>query len=73
MAVNLWGKIYYNDTFAGILSQESGSRCVFTYDEGYLQSTLPAISYTLPLQAEPHLNEYGLHPFFENLCAEGVA
>lgn len=71
MAVNLWGKIYYNDTFAGILSQESGGRCVFTYDEDYLQSTLPAISYTLPLQAEPHLSEYGLHPFFDNLCAEG--
>ena len=71
MAVNLWGKIYYKDTFAGILSQEAGGRCVFTYDEGYLQSALPAISYTLPLQAKPHLSEYGLHPFFDNLCAEG--
>ena len=71
MAINLWGKIYYKDTFAGILSQEVGGRCVFTYDEGYLQSSLPAISYTLPLRAEPHLSEYGLHPFFDNLCAEG--
>ena len=71
MAINLWGKIYYKDTFAGILSQEAGSRCVFTYDEGYLQSALPTISYTLPLRAEPHLSEYGLHPFFDNLCAEG--
>lgn len=71
MATNLWGKIYYKDTFAGILSQEAGGRCVFTYDESYLQSSLPAISYTLPLRAEPHLSEYGLHPFFDNLCAEG--
>ncbi len=71
MAINLWGKIYYKDTFAGILSQEAGGRCVFTYDEGYLQSSLPAISYTLSLRAEPHLSEYGLHPFFDNLCAEG--
>ena len=71
MAINLWGKIYYKDTFAGILSQEAGGRCVFTYDESYLQSSLPAISYTLPLRAEPHLSEYGLHPFFDNLCAEG--
>ena len=71
MAINLWGKIYYKDTFAGILSQEAGGRCVFTYDEGYLQSSLPAISYTLPLRAKPHLSEYGLHPFFDNLCAEG--
>ena len=58
MAINLWGKIYYKDTFAGILSQEAGGRCVFTYDESYLQSSLPAISYTLPLRAEPHLSEY---------------
>ena len=71
MATNLWGRVYYKDTFAGILSQEAGGRCVFTYDEGYLQSSLPAISYTLPLRAEPHLSEYGLHPFFDNLCAEG--
>ncbi|MYB26118.1 MAG: type II toxin-antitoxin system HipA family toxin [Candidatus Dadabacteria bacterium] len=71
MATNLWGRIYYKDIFAGILSQEAGGRCVFTYDESYLQSSLPAISYTLPLRAEPHLSEYGLHPFFDNLCAEG--
>ena len=32
---------------------------------------MPGISYTLPLRAEPHLSEYGLHPFFDNLCAEG--
>ena len=71
MATNLWGRIYYKDIFAGILSQEAGGRCVFTYDQSYLQSSLPAISYTLPLRAEPHLSEYGLHPFFDNLCAEG--
>ena len=71
MATNLWGKVYYRDIFAGILSQEAGGRCVFTYDESYLQSSLPAISYTLPLRAEPHLSEYGLPPFFDNLCAEG--
>ena len=71
MATNLWGRIYYKNIFAGILSQEAGGRCVFTYDESYLQSSLPAISYTLPFRAEPHLSEYGLHPFFDNLCAEG--
>ncbi len=71
MAVNLWGKVYYNGTFAGILRQEPGDRCVFTYDDSYLQSALLAISYTLPLQSEPHDCAYGLHPFFDNLCAEG--
>ena len=71
MAINLWGKVFYRDIFTGILSQEAGGRCVFTYDESYLQCSLPAISYTLPLRAEPHLSENGLHPFFDNLCAEG--
>ncbi|MCY4233428.1 MAG: HipA domain-containing protein [Bacteroidetes bacterium] len=71
MAINLWGKVYYKDTFAGILRQEPDGRYRFTYDETYLQSTLPDISYSLPLQAEPHLGDHGLHPFFDNLCAEG--
>jgi len=71
MAVNLWGKVYYQETFAGILSQEAGGRCSFAYDESYLGNGMPAISFTLPLQAEPHLYEDDLHPFFDNLCAEG--
>ena len=71
MATNLRGRVYHRDTFAGVLSQEAGGRCVFTYDESYLQSSSSGISYTLPLRAEPHLSEYGLHPFFDNLCAEG--
>jgi len=71
MASTLWGNVYYRDSFAGTLSQEAGGRCIFTYDESYLHSSLPALSNTLPLQAEPHLSEYGLHPFFDNLCAEG--
>ena len=37
MATNLWGNVYYKDTFASVLSQEAGGRCVFTYDEGYPQ------------------------------------
>ncbi|MFC3052364.1 type II toxin-antitoxin system HipA family toxin [Kordiimonas pumila] len=71
MAVNLWGKVYYQDTFAGIISQEAGGRCSFEYDEAYLNSTLPAISFTLPKRSASHLHEDGLHPFFDNLCAEG--
>lgn len=71
MAANLWGKIYYRDTFAGILSQEAGGRCTFQYDDSYLASGLPAISFTLPKRADPHRYEDGLHPFFDNLCAEG--
>lgn len=71
MTANLQGKIYYGEKFAGILSRERGDRHAFTYDEGYLQSSLPAISHTLPLRSEPHLSDRGLHPFFDNLCSEG--
>ena len=71
MATNLWGEIYYKDALAGILSREPGNLHVFTYDEGYLQGSLPAISHTLPLHSEPYPSRYGLHPFFDNLCAEG--
>jgi len=71
MATALWGKIYHNDDFAGVLRQEPGGRCVFTYDPAYLAANLPAIAFTLPLQAAPHICERGLHPFFDNLVAEG--
>jgi serine/threonine-protein kinase HipA len=71
MASSLWGKVYTNDTYAGELRQEPGGRCVFTYDPTYLGSQNPAIAFTLPKRAEPIINEQGLHPFFDNLIAEG--
>ena len=72
MAAALWGKVYYNnDSFAGELRQEPGGRCVFTYDAAYLEAKKPAIAFTLPRQSAPHICEQGLHPFFDNLGAEG--
>ncbi|HEX4044482.1 MAG TPA: HipA domain-containing protein [Gammaproteobacteria bacterium] len=71
MATALWGKVYYKDTYAGRLQEEPGGRIIFTYDSSYLEAKLPAIAYTLPLRMEPFLSEYGLHPFFDNLVAEG--
>lgn len=72
MAAALWGKVYYNnDAYAGELRQEPGGRCVFTYDPAYLEAKRPAIAHTLPLQTAPHICEQGLHPFFDNLVAEG--
>ena len=38
MASALWGKVYYDTTFAGELRQEPGGRCVFTYDPAYLEA-----------------------------------
>jgi serine/threonine-protein kinase HipA len=72
MAAALWGKVYYNnDSFVGELRQEPGGRCVFTYDAVYLEANKPAIAFTLPRQSAPHFCEQGLHPFFDNLVAEG--
>src|SRR5437899_12146233 len=72
MAATLWGKVYYNTaTYAGELRQEPGGRCVFTYDPTYLAAGNPAIAFTLPRQSAPHICEPGLHPFFDNLVAEG--
>jgi serine/threonine-protein kinase HipA len=71
MAAALWGKVYYDDAYAGQLRQEPGDRCAFTYDPTYLAEELPAIAFTLPRRADPHISERGLHPFFDNLVAEG--
>ena len=72
MARTFWGKIYLKDSYAGRLQEEPGGRCVFTYDPTYLEREQPAaIAHTLPLRAEPYISERGLHPFFDNLVAEG--
>jgi serine/threonine-protein kinase HipA len=71
MASALWGKVKYKDRFAGELRQEPGGRYVFTYDFDYLAADHPAIAYTLPKSSQPLISEQGLHPFFENLVAEG--
>src|SRR4029077_17866581 len=71
MAAALWGKVYYDKLYAGELRQEPGGRCVFTYDATYLEGKHPAIAFPLSLQEAPHVCEAGLHPFFDNLVAEG--
>jgi serine/threonine-protein kinase HipA len=71
MAELLYGHIYYQDRFAGLLRQETGDRCSFTYDSGYLSEAMPAIALSLPLKAEPQIYAGRLHPYFDNLLAEG--
>ncbi|MGH6932990.1 MAG: type II toxin-antitoxin system HipA family toxin, partial [Dongiaceae bacterium] len=72
MAAVLWGNVYYQDRFAGVLQQDPGGRHVFTYDPAYLsdKATRP-IAHTLPLRPIAFISEAGLHPFFDNLAAEG--
>jgi serine/threonine-protein kinase HipA len=71
MANLLWGKVFYQDQFAGYLREEPGLATSFTYDETYLSAHLPPIAHTLPLQTAPHVYPLGLLPFFDNLVAEG--
>jgi serine/threonine-protein kinase HipA len=63
--------VYWDDRFAGILRQEPGGRCRFTYDQAYVAAGGPAIAHTLPIRPEPYLYERQLSPFFDNLVAEG--
>src|SRR5947209_5116244 len=71
MANLLWGKVFYNDIFAGILREEPGGGTSFEYDESYLSSSNPEISYTLPQKSMKYISHAGLLPFFDNLVAEG--
>jgi serine/threonine-protein kinase HipA len=71
MANLLWGQVYFKETLAGYIRQETGNRISFTYDEDYLNSGQPAIAHTLPFQTKPLIDPMGLPPFFDNLVAEG--
>jgi serine/threonine-protein kinase HipA len=71
MARTLWGKVYFKDIYAGRLQEDPGGRCVFTYDASYIEGKQPAIAHTLLVRPEPYVSERGLHPFFDNLVAEG--
>lgn len=62
--------VYYRDTLAGILSQDSGGYS-FEYLPGYLAiSALPAISLTFP-KRDAVFQSPVLFPFFFGLLAEG--
>lgn len=71
MANLLWGKVYFNDVFSGILREEPGGGVSFAYDESYLDLNLSPVAHTLPLQEDLYISHAGLHPFFDNLVAEG--
>lgn len=63
-------EVYCRGVFAGVLLQE-GEHYRFQYVPEYLQNTrYPAISLSLPKQAE-HFESPVLFPFFFGLLAEG--
>ena len=63
------GYVFYNDTFAGIITEDNEGY-TFKYDSTYVSSNNPPISLTLPLtENEYHSNI--LFPFFDGLIPEG--
>ena len=76
MADARYGNVYgFHGTgaprFAGILREHPDGSFTFTYDGDYLDAGGPAIAYTLPPQFGPIATRAGLHPYFDNLVAEG--
>jgi serine/threonine-protein kinase HipA len=62
-------QVNYGNNFAGYLSKQD-SIYTFKYDESYVKSNFPAISYNLPVQQDEFKTQH-LHPFFDNLVSEG--
>jgi serine/threonine-protein kinase HipA len=63
-------EIYFNHILAGFL-EKNENNYMFSYDENYLKSTHPAISFSFP----KHSNFYkstSLFPFFFGLLSEGI-
>lgn len=71
MATLLWGQVFFQEHFAGLIRQAPGNQVIFDYDPSYRDANHPALSHTLPVQNAPHISDSGLHPFFDNLVAEG--
>ncbi len=70
MAIRLYGTVYFKDELAGTLEQIPDGRYAFTYDLSYIEAGRPQIAHTLFRRFAPHYS-LGLHPYFENLVAEG--
>jgi serine/threonine-protein kinase HipA len=70
MAINLYGTVYFQDELAGTLEQIPDGRYSFTYNPDYIAAGQPQIAHTLFRRFAP-LYSPSLHPFFDNLIAEG--
>ncbi|MCH2226584.1 MAG: HipA domain-containing protein [Candidatus Caenarcaniphilales bacterium] len=71
MATHNWAKVYFYEEFAGYLEQKSGGDYLFTYDDDFRKKQI-SISIQLPISKKEHISKNGLHPFFDNLIAEGI-
>ncbi len=66
------GIVYNNDIVAGIVSETENGLYEFDYDDNYFSnSSLPAISVTLPKSKQQHHSK-NLFAFFFNMLSEGT-
>jgi len=63
-------EIYFNQILAGVLEKKENNY-TFSYEENYLKSTNPAISFSFPKQSTL-FQSTSLFPFFSGLLSEGV-
>lgn len=65
-------KVYRNQNYVGVLTEEKDNTYHFEYDSEYLNNNhLPAVSLTMP-KTKKHYKSKFLFPFFFNMLSEGV-
>ncbi len=65
-------EVYYNKILAGLLTENDNGEYIFRYDDKYFpDSSLPAISLTLPKTKQEYRSET-LFSFFFNMLSEGA-
>ncbi len=65
------GSVYYQDSLAGIISENEEGDFVFQYDETYVKTHPDRfITFTMPVTTEPYI-EKRLFAFFDGLVPEG--
>lgn len=63
--------VYYNDNFAGILTETNEGDYVFSYDEDFIKNhPNQFLTFSMPVREEPYQSQR-LFPFFEGLIPEG--
>lgn len=64
-------KIYYEDRFAGILTETNEGEFIFRYDDQYVKKhPNDFITFSMPVSSMP-FHQNGLFAFFEGLIPEG--
>jgi serine/threonine-protein kinase HipA len=65
------GKVYYNEVFAGVITETDDGEYTFQYDQNYVEEHPDRyITFAMPVSAEKYRSSR-LFPFFEGLIPEG--